>query len=107
LSCEKAAEKGTKEKKSFRQFLGIYSLDISHAYAHTFVNFFQVYVSGVWQNGSAGKSSNCSSKGPEFKSQQPHGGSQPLVMRSNTLFCASEDNYSVLIYNNKEIFGPE
>jgi hypothetical protein len=28
-------------------------------------------------------------------------------MRSNTLFCASEDNYSVLIYNNKEIFGPE
>jgi hypothetical protein len=27
-----------------------------------------------------------SSTGPEFKSQQPHGGSQPLVMRSDTLF---------------------
>jgi hypothetical protein len=29
---------------------------------------------------------NCSSKGPEFKSQQPHGGSQPSVTRSDTLF---------------------
>jgi hypothetical protein len=28
----------------------------------------------------------CSSKGPEFKSQQPHGGSQPSVMRSASLF---------------------
>jgi hypothetical protein len=33
-----------------------------------------------------GKSTDCSSKGPEFKSQQPHGGSQPPVMRSDTLF---------------------
>jgi hypothetical protein len=32
------------------------------------------------------KSPNCSSRGPEFKSQQPHGGSQPSVMRSDTLF---------------------
>jgi hypothetical protein len=29
---------------------------------------------------------NCSSKGPEFKSQQPHGGSQPSVTRSDALF---------------------
>jgi hypothetical protein len=29
---------------------------------------------------------DCSSKGPEFKSQQPHGGSQPSVMRSDSLF---------------------
>jgi hypothetical protein len=29
---------------------------------------------------------NCSSKGPEFKSQQPHGGSQPSVMRFDSLF---------------------
>jgi hypothetical protein len=27
-----------------------------------------------------------SSEGPEFKSQQPHGGSQPSVMRSDALF---------------------
>jgi hypothetical protein len=29
---------------------------------------------------------NCSSEGPKFKSQQPHGGSQPSVMRSDALF---------------------
>jgi hypothetical protein len=39
-----------------------------------------------WQDGSAGKSTDCSSAGPEFKSQQPHGGSQSPVMRSDTLF---------------------
>jgi hypothetical protein len=38
-----------------------------------------------WQDGSAGKSTDCSSKGPEFKSQQPHGVSQPPVMRSDAL----------------------
>jgi hypothetical protein len=29
---------------------------------------------------------DCSSKGLEFKSQQPHGGSQPSVTRSDSLF---------------------
>jgi hypothetical protein len=29
---------------------------------------------------------DCSSKGPEFKSQQPHGGSQPSVTRSDAFF---------------------
>jgi hypothetical protein len=29
---------------------------------------------------------DCSSEGPEFKSQQPHGGSQPSVLRSDALF---------------------
>jgi hypothetical protein len=38
-----------------------------------------------WRDGSAGKSTDCSSEGPEFKSQQPHGGSQPSVMRSDSL----------------------
>jgi hypothetical protein len=31
-------------------------------------------------------STNCSSKGLEFKSQQPYGGSQPSVTRSDSLF---------------------
>ena len=40
-----------------------------------------------WQDGSAGKSTDCSSKDDELKSQQPcGGGSQPPVMRSDTLF---------------------
>jgi hypothetical protein len=29
---------------------------------------------------------NCSSEGQEFKSQQPHGGSQPSITRSDSLF---------------------
>ena len=32
------------------------------------------------------KSTDCSSRGPEFKSQQSHGGSQPSVMGSDALF---------------------
>jgi hypothetical protein len=39
-----------------------------------------------WRDGSAVKSTDCSSGGPEFKSQQPHGGSQPSVMRSDVFF---------------------
>jgi len=39
-----------------------------------------------WRDGSEVKSTDCSSRDPEFKSQQPHGGSQPSVMRSDALF---------------------
>jgi hypothetical protein len=38
-----------------------------------------------WRHGSAVKSTDYSSKGPEFNSQQPHGGSQPSVMGSDAL----------------------
>jgi len=41
---------------------------------------------GGWRDGSAVKSTDCSSRGHEFKSQQPHGGSQPSVKRSDALF---------------------
>ena len=39
-----------------------------------------------WRDGSVVRSTDCSSKGPEFKSQQPCGSSQPSVMRSDALF---------------------
>ena len=32
------------------------------------------------------KSTDCSSRGPEFNPQEPHGGSQPPVMGSDDLF---------------------
>jgi hypothetical protein len=55
-----------------------------------------------WKDGSAVKSIDCSSRGPEFNSQQPHGGSQPSVMGSDAngiqTSGVSEDSYSVLIY---------
>jgi hypothetical protein len=50
-----------------------------------------------WRDGSVLKSTDWSSKDSEFKSQQSHGGSQPSVMGSDTLFW-SEDRYSILIY---------
>jgi hypothetical protein len=39
-----------------------------------------------WRDGSAVKSTDCTSRDPEFNSQQPHGGSQPSVMGSDALF---------------------
>ena len=47
-----------------------------------------------WRDGSAVKSAGCSSRGPEFNSQQPHGGSQPSVTGSDV----SENSDSVLTY---------
>jgi hypothetical protein len=42
-----------------------------------------------WRDGSVVKSTDCSSRGPVFNFQQPHGGSQLSVMGSNALFwCA-------------------
>lgn len=32
-----------------------------------------------WRDGSAVKTNNCSSRGPEFESQCPHGASQPSI----------------------------
>ena len=44
-----------------------------------------------WRDGSEAKSTGCSSRGPEFSSQQPHGGSQPSIMKKNqiipTMIC--------------------
>ena len=51
-----------------------------------------------WRDSSAVKSTDCSFRGPEFNSQQPHGGSQPPVMGSDALSGVSEESYSVLIY---------
>jgi len=39
-----------------------------------------------WRDGSVVKSTDCSSRGPEFNSQQPHSISQPSVMGSDTPF---------------------
>jgi hypothetical protein len=41
---------------------------------------------GGWREGSVVKSTDCSSRGPEFNSQQPHGGSYLSVMGSDALF---------------------
>ena len=54
-----------------------------------------------WRDGSEVKSLDCSSRGPEFNSQQPHGGSQPS-MRSGVLFWhASIHGRNVVYIINK------
>ena len=40
-----------------------------------------------WWDGSEVKSTGCSSRDPEFSSQQPHGDSLSSVMRSDAIFC--------------------
>jgi hypothetical protein len=46
---------------------------------------------------------DCSSEGPVFKSQQPHGGSQPSIRRSDSTPSSgvSKDSYNVLTYNKQ------
>jgi hypothetical protein len=39
-----------------------------------------------WRDGSVVKSTDSSSEGPEFKSQQTRGGSQPSILRFDALF---------------------
>jgi hypothetical protein len=46
----------------------------------------KIPVNGAGEMGSAVKSTNHSSRGPEFNSQEPHGGSQPSEIGSNSLF---------------------
>jgi hypothetical protein len=50
------------------------------------IYWFKTATVGGWRDGSEGKSTDCSSRGPEFSSQQPNGGSQPSVMGSDALF---------------------
>jgi hypothetical protein len=38
-----------------------------------------------WRDDSVGKSTDCSSEGPQFKSQQTYGGSHLTIMRSDAL----------------------
>jgi hypothetical protein len=44
------------------------------------------------------KSTDCSSRGPEFNSQHSHGGSKLSIKGSDALLWTTEDSYSVLIY---------
>jgi hypothetical protein len=64
-------------------------MDTSNFYILSETNpYYYVYknISGGWWDGSVVKSTDYSSEGPEFNSQQPHGGSQPSVMRPDALF---------------------
>jgi hypothetical protein len=71
--------------------LCIVSISFSTQKVHRLLrkNKCQNLIAGGWRVGSMVKSTHCSSESPEFKSQQPHGGSQPPIKRSNALFWCS------------------
>jgi hypothetical protein len=78
----------------------------THKHIHTNVHIVFNFTSNKKGKVGAGemaqwvRAPDCSSEGPEFKSQQPHGGSQPSETRSDTPSSGvSEDSYSVLTYN--------
>ena len=51
-----------------------------------------------WRAASEVKSTVCSSRGHEFNSQQPHGGSQPSVMRTSALSWLAGINAGNTVY---------
>jgi len=53
---------------------------------------------GAGEVGSEVKNTDCSSRGPEFNSQQPHGGPQPSVVHTISSWGVSEGSYTVLTY---------
>ena len=69
--------------------------DVTHTWHHFWVKNLWL---GAGEMAQWVRAPDCSSEGPKFKSQQPHGGSQPPVMGSDALFwCVFEDSYSVFI----------
>jgi hypothetical protein len=63
-----------------------YIFSISIKLMHNLINLLLKTFKKGWRDGSAVKSTDCSSRGPEFNSQQPHGSLQPSVIRSDALF---------------------
>jgi hypothetical protein len=59
---------------------------------HTYILTYRINILSLKKKKRAGETAqwvrapDCSSEDQEFKSQQPHGGSQPSVMRSDSLF---------------------
>ena len=51
-----------------------------------------------WRDDSAVKSTGCSSRGPKFNFQQPHGGSHPSVVRSGVLFWPADIHEGRTLY---------
>jgi hypothetical protein len=70
-------------------------------------NLFEIVQSnvplGLERWGSAVKSTDCSSRGPEFNSQQPHGGSHSCIIESDS-FDVHENKPLVYIKINKSFF---
>jgi hypothetical protein len=86
-----------RNKKSRRTFESKKKARLAKIKMQGFLNKEKV---GDWRGDSAIKRTDYSSSGPEFNSQQPHGGSQPSVMGSDALFlCVWREQLYTHIYN--------
>jgi hypothetical protein len=92
---DKWAEKETIETTVFTivttniKYLGVtLSKQVKNLYGNNFNNFksLKKEIEGAGEMAQQVRAPDCSSEGPEFKSQQPHGGSQPSLTRSDSLF---------------------
>jgi hypothetical protein len=62
------------------------SLMLIRVIVYSVLNYISKISIWGWRDGSKVKSTDCSSEGPEFKSQQPPGDSQPSITKSDSLF---------------------
>jgi hypothetical protein len=60
-----------------------------------------------WRDLLAVTSIDCSFRGPEFNSRQPHCDSQPSVMRSDTLFWCCLKTTTVYLFSTRVSRGPK
>jgi hypothetical protein len=65
----------------------------THTQTHTHIN----HISQSWRDSSVVKSTDCSSRSPEFNFQQPHGGLLPSVMGSDALFWPADVHECVCV----------
>ena len=72
--------RGMKEYILERSLINVINV-VKPLHVTVITNYIKGHILG-WRDGSAAKSTDCSSRGPEFKSQQPHLGSQPSVVGS-------------------------
>ena len=93
FNCQLDRIKNHQERVSVRSCFC--QVDLGHVYGELSWLLNEV---GGWRDGSEVKSIACSFKGPEFNSQQPHGGSQPSVKRSGALFWPAGIHTDRILY---------
>ena len=62
---------------------------------------FKIILLGAWRDGPGLDSTVSSSRGPGFNSEQPHGGSQPFIMRCPLLMCRHTYSQNIVYIMNK------
>jgi hypothetical protein len=84
-ACATTAQFIPASPKGYKIHQNIYRIVLHILYMVLFYSF-KKKSKGAGEMAQWVRAPDCSSEGPEFKSQQPHGGLQPSVTRSDSLF---------------------